>query len=243
MKLKDHPFAVAAFFERSLVFTFAYPAEVLSPLIPAPLVADTYQDKWTFLAIAMVQTRHLRPKGFPLWMGNDFFLVGYRLFVRYTDQQGKRKRGLYILKSATNRKKMEWLGNIFTHYQYSTTDITQQQHNGSLQISSVQSDFHITIDQQTENAVLPAGSPFTDWKDARKFAGPLPFTFTVNAQDQSILIVEGVRQNWVPRPVQVTDYHFDFLTHISPVPPVLANAFEINNIPYYWKKGVREKWM
>ena len=71
----------------------------------------------------MVQTKYLRPKGFPKFMGNDFFLAGYRIFVRYTTNAGKRYRGLYILKSETDKKKMTFNRNIFTHYKYNTIDI------------------------------------------------------------------------------------------------------------------------
>jgi hypothetical protein len=31
-------------------------------------------------------------------MGNNFFLIGYRIFVRYTNNAGKSLLGLYILK-------------------------------------------------------------------------------------------------------------------------------------------------
>ncbi|RYY82182.1 MAG: hypothetical protein EOO15_23425, partial [Chitinophagaceae bacterium] len=82
--LKDHPFAVSAHFDQSLVLTFAAPKERLQHLLPECLTLDTFQDKYAFLAVALVQTRNLRPKGFPEFMGNDFFLAGYRLFVRYT---------------------------------------------------------------------------------------------------------------------------------------------------------------
>src|SRR5262245_59454585 len=95
--LKNHPFAVEAFFDRSLVLTFAIPKEQVQPLIPELLQLDTFDDKWAFIAVAMVQTRSLRPKGFPKILGNDFFLIGYRVFVRYTNRAGKNLRGLYIL--------------------------------------------------------------------------------------------------------------------------------------------------
>ena len=72
--LKNHPFAVEAFFESSLVLTFAVPKEQLETLIPECLQLDTFNDKWAFIAVAMVQTKDLRPKGFPKFMGNDFFL-------------------------------------------------------------------------------------------------------------------------------------------------------------------------
>lgn len=243
MTLKNHPFAVEAFFKRSLVLSFAVPKEHLQPMIPECLTLDTFQDKWAFLAVAMVQTQNLRPKGFPSWLGNDFFLIGYRIFVRYTNNAGKRLRGLYIIKSETNKKKMELMGNIFTHYNYRTTDIEQTRQGDWDVIRSMHSKFQVAITRTEGEQTLPPGSPFSDWKDARRFAGPLPYTFTYNPSDHTVLIIEGVRENWTPKPVNVQYYHFDYLKQLDLQGIVLANAFEITDIPYYWKKGKAEQWI
>jgi len=241
--LKNHPFAVEAFFERSLVLTFAAPKEKIQHLIPEFLQLDTLHDKWAFIAVAMVQTKHLRPKGFPKIFGNDFFLIGYRVFVRFTNNAGRNLRGLYILKSETNKKRMQFLGNIFTHYNYTTTDIVQIKQNNCTEIVSKQSGFKILVDEAgEENISLPAGSPFANWKEARRFAGPLPFTFTATSAGSKVLIIEGVRENWIPKPIRVIDYRFSFLQNLK-IPDIkLANAFIIENIPYYWKKGKVEQW-
>jgi hypothetical protein len=175
-------------------------------------------------------------------MGNDFFLIGYRIFVRYTSNAGKNLRGLYILKSETDQKKMEVMGNIFTHYNYTTTDISKTEQAGAMAIKSSQSNFSIHLGKEDEAIELPPESPFSDWKEARRYAGPLPFTFTYNPRTEEVLIIEGVRQNWTPMPVPVMDYHFSFLDSLHLKKPVLANAFIIHNIPYYWKKGKIEKW-
>jgi uncharacterized protein YqjF (DUF2071 family) len=241
--LKNHPFAVEAFFESSLVLSFAIPKEQIQHLIPECLELDTFSDQWAFIAVAMVQTKALRPKGFPLILGNDFFLIGYRVFVRFTNQAGKSLRGLYILKSETDKKKMEFFGNIFTHYNYTTTDIYQNSQNGMTEISSNNSEFKVRIEiSDDENIHLPVGSPFTDWKEARRFAGPLPFTFTYNQTDKEVLIIEGVRENWKPTPVKVINYNFSFIDNLKLNNVKLANAFIIHNIPYYWKKGKIEQW-
>lgn len=240
--LKDHPFAVEAYFESSLVLTFAVPKAQLQPLIPECLQLDTFEDQWAFVAVAMVQTKELRPKGFPKFMGHDFFLIGYRIFVRYTNQAGKSLRGLYILKSETDKKKMAFFGNLFTHYQYTTTDITQTEQKYTKTIASIQSKFSINIDKTEVQFPLPEHSPFADWKEARRFAGPLPFTFTYNRETKEVLIIEGVRQNWTPEAVKVIEYNFDFLSTLKLENPVLANAFIIKGIPYYWKKGKKEVW-
>ena len=240
--LKNHPFAVEAFFDSSLVLTFAVPNGELEKLIPECLQLDTFQDNWAFVAVAMVQTRGLRPKGMPRFMGNDFFLIGYRVFVRYTTRAGKNLRGLYILKSETDKRKMQVMGNLFTHYNYTTTDISQVQNLDTREISSVKSGFHVQLNTAAADVAIPEGSPFADWKEARRFAGPLPFTLTYNPATREVLIIEGVRQNWTPKPVQVTDYRFSFLDTLGLANPVLANAFIIHNIPYQWKKGRKEVW-
>ncbi|MGN6440124.1 MAG: DUF2071 domain-containing protein [Agriterribacter sp.] len=241
--IKNHPFAVEAFFKSSTVFTFATPKDEIQHLIPECLELDLHDNHWAFIAVAMVQTEGLRPKGFPEFFGNDFFLIGYRVFVRFTTAAGKNLRGLYILKSETDKKKMEFFGNIFTHYNYSTTDIHQETKNGISKIYSNHSAFCVDFENaEAENISLPQNSPFTDWKQARRFAGPLPFTFTYSAGSKQVLIIEGVRENWKPLPIKVNSYSFSFIDQLKIQGIRLASAFIIRNIPYYWKKGKLESW-
>ncbi|HTA83793.1 MAG TPA: DUF2071 domain-containing protein [Bacteroidia bacterium] len=240
--LKNHPFAVETFFESSLVLTYAVPKEELMEFIPKCLELDTFNDKWAFVAIALVNSKKLRPKGFPVFMGNDFFLIGFRIFVRYTNNKGKRLRGLYILKSETNKNKMSFFGNIFTHYNYTTTDITYSLHNGIMGVVSKKSGLNIEVLTDKTDVTLPAGSPFNEWKEARHFAGPLPFTFMYNSPAKEVLIIEGVRENWEPKPVEVLKHNVDFIHQKGFKSIVLANAFILRNIPYYWKKGKIEEW-
>lgn len=242
-RLKDHPFAVQAFFESSIVLTFALPKAVLEPFLPECLSLDTHNDQWAFIAVAMVQTRGLRPKGFPEFMGNNFFLSGYRIFVRYTNNAGKKLRGLYILKSETDRKKMEFMGNIFTHYNYSTTDISTRTSENKINITSQKTKFSVSLEKDNaENISLPTGSIFKDWAEARRFAGPRPFTFTYNPEKKEVLIIEGLRENWKPMPIKVLDFNIPFLQELQLPQATLANAFMIENVPYEWKKGKVEKW-
>jgi len=117
-KLKQHPFPVQAYFDYSLVLTYAFDPAVLRPLAPDILELDTFEDRWASAAVAMVQTRGLRPLGFPSVFGSDFFLIGYRIFVRYRSASGQGLRGLYILRSETDTLRMRLLGNRFTSYRY-----------------------------------------------------------------------------------------------------------------------------
>ena len=240
--LKNHPFAVASHFDTSLVLTYAVPKEQLEKFIPECLSLDTFEGKWAFIAVAMVQTRNLRPKGFPEFLGNDFILTGYRIFVKYNTSYGKRLRGLYIIRSETDKTKMAILGNVFTHYNYQTTDISFQRKGEMIEVHSFKSDLSVKVNEGEADSALPKHSPFKDWKEARRFAGPLPFTFTYDRNKKEVLIIEGVREDWTPRPVEVIESRVGFVDGLQLEGAVLANAFVIHNIPYYWKKGRKDKW-
>lgn len=239
--LKRHPFSVTAHFQQSLVLTLAVPAAKLQQLLPPPLSLDTYQDDIGFIAVAFVQTKHLRPTGFPRWMGNDFFLAGYRIFTRYTNKKGKRLRGLYILESQTDRKKMQLLGNLMTHYNYSLISIEQATTGDTYTVRSNSEGFSIQVTTAPQPA-LPDGSVFPDWKTARRYAGPLPFTFTYLKERGEVLIVQGVRQDWTPQPVLVNKCELPWLDKQGFTAAKLASAFVVRDIPYQWKKGITEKW-
>ncbi len=240
--LKNHPFGVEAFFESSLVLTYALPKGRVEALIPECLTLDTFGDQWAFLAVALVQTRNLRPQGLPGWMGHDFGLAGYRLFVRYTSEQGKRLRGLFILKSQTDKRKMELLGNVFTSYRYDTADLAFCRTAGTLSVRSGRGALDVEVAMGSPEAALPAGSPFRNWGEARRFAGPLPFTFSYKPATREVLIIEGVRQHWKPCPVEVRKSNVGFLGTAPFAGATLASAFLVQNVPYCWKKGKREKW-
>lgn len=241
--LQKHPFGVKAFFKQSIVLTFAFPKELLESYIPPCLQLDTFKNKWAFIAIAFVETEKLRPAALPEFLGRNFILSGYRIFVTYTNNNGKRLRGLYILQSETNSKMMNLMGEKLTKYKYYFTDIIIHNQNNNIFIKSVKSDYYVeAVKSDNDEVSLPPHSPFENWKEARRFAGPLPFTFSYNHKTKQVLIVEGVRENWKPNPLEIINYHTAFFSTKKLPEPVLANAFIIENIPYNWKKGKIELW-
>ncbi len=243
--LKRHPIPIQAFFRHSLVLTYALPQETLRPLLPPGLTLDTFEE-FGFLAIAMVQTERLRPRFVPAAFGQNFFLTGYRIFTRFTTQAGRNLRGLRILRSDTDSRLMATLGNLFTHYRYRKAEVACQETTSQLDIRIVtpgaEADLHVRADLCTPVTAPPPGSPFSSLKEARRYAGPLPFTFDYEAQTHSIVMVQGVRKDWNPQPVAIAVLQNTFFCRpeFAGVTPILANAFHVRGIPYAWKRGVRE---
>ncbi|MGI9114996.1 MAG: DUF2071 domain-containing protein [Chthoniobacterales bacterium] len=245
-RLQRHPISVKAFFRHSLVLTYALPRETLQPLLPPGLVLDTFGE-FGFVAIALVQTESLRPAFLPRSLGHDFFLSGHRIFARFTTASGRTLRGLRILRSDTNRPLMAFFGNVFTHYGYrrATVKFTATDRLLEIQVSTsnAEADLHVLARLDAPGTSLPPGSPFPHFHQARLFAGPLPFTFDYEPQTHSIVMIEGVRQNWHPQPAEVEVRRNTFFDHapFRGAPVVLANAFHLADVPYRWRRGVVER--
>ena len=244
-KLKRHPFPVVAHFRHAIVVTYAFPDRLLEPLLPPGLILDVHAG-FGFLAIAMVETEGLRPAGFPRILGRDFFLIGYRVFARFKSPAGRTYRGLRILRSDTDRRLMAVAGNILTHYQYRKCSVERREVPGALEVRVTtpggEADLDIVAHLGAKPAPLPAGSPFRSLQEARRFAGPLPFTFDYEAETDSIIRIEGVRENWEPEPIAVEVRRASFLEKepFRSGPPVLANAFHVEDISYRWNRGIVE---
>lgn len=235
--IPKHPFEVKAHFEKAIMLTFAVPKEELIPLIPSCLELDDYKNEWGFITLAFVKAKELRPVGFPKFMGNDLILSGYRIFVKYNDKKGKRLRGIYIIKSETNSYKMKTLGSLLTNYNYTFSDIELNEKEGL--IKSNKSKFKIEFEERAQG--LPAGSPFPEWKIARRYVGPLPHTFSFNEEKNEVMIIRGMRSDWDPQPIKITNYEIPFLNEFNFSEIRLANAFQIKDVPYMWEKGRKEK--
>ena len=243
--LQRHPIPIRAFFRHSLVLTYAFPKELLEPLLPPGLTLDTFNGNG-FVAIAMVQTEGLRPAFFPRALGRDFFLAGYRIFARYKTAAGRNLRGLRILRSDTNRRAMAFFGNWLTHYNYRLAKVDFQAGNDQLEIEiktpGNEADLHVVAGLKTRPAPLPAGSCFKNLHEARLFAGPLPYTFDYEKETHSIVMIEGVRRDWKPQPIQVEVLKNTFIEHapFDRAQPLLANAFHVENVNYQWRRGIVE---
>jgi hypothetical protein len=244
--LKRHPIPVRAFFDFTLAMTFAFPGRLLRPLLYPGLVLDQYGDHG-FIAVAMVQTREMRPEFLPRWLGGKFFLTGYRIFARYRTPAGRQLRGLQVLRSDTDRNAMVGLGNLFTHYHYSRAAVQIVRSASQLSIAvetpGQAADLSLTVDLGATDESLPSDSIFPDARTAKRFAGPMPYTFSYEPQTRSIVRIEGQRQEWHPRlvPVDLQQAAFFRTRKLSNEnAPVPSSAFFVERIPYRWDRGIVE---
>ncbi|HWD90846.1 MAG TPA: DUF2071 domain-containing protein [Verrucomicrobiae bacterium] len=241
LDLRCHPFPVVARFERVVAVSFAFPETTLRCFVPEGLEIDTYEGLG-FLTVAMVWTKKLRPAGFPEFLGQDFLLAGYRVFTRLREESGRRLRGLKIIRSETDKKRMVWAGNLLTAYNYRHVNVRLTESGSETTLETSLPDgtrtAAFTFGRPGEEIPLPPGSPFPDWHTARLFAGPMPFTFSPRS-DGRFVVIDGSREDWTPRPIPVTKWEVGLFQEetFRGTKPVLANAFSVEGVNYRWEKG------
>lgn len=240
-RLRRHPVPIRATLRECVTLTYAAPAAVLRPLLPPGLELDTVGDNG-FVAVALVQTERLRPDGVPAALGGNFFLAGYRVFARFRTEDGRMLRGLRILRSDTDRTLMALGGNLLTHYNYHRCRASVVSAGDAIRFTIVTpdgaGDLDVVVDRG--NGGLPDGSPFASVRDARRFAGPLPFTFDYEDETHAIVAIEARRTNWRPAPVPVHVTRLSFFDQpaFAGCAPRLAAAFYVRDIDYHWLRGV-----
>jgi hypothetical protein len=214
---------------------------VLRRLLPPGLELDTFGG-YGFIAVALVQTRSLRPAGFPARCGQDFFLAGYRVFTTFRTSDGRTLRGLCILRSDADRAAMVVGGNLLSHYHYHRCDATIDESAQRLHVAVTTRDAIGSLDVTADlmDARLPAGSPFPTLRHARRFAGPLPFTFDYERTTDAIIAIRATRTAWRPAPVAVDVRRLAFFDQpiFSGCTPLFAAAFHVKDIDYRWGRGV-----
>jgi hypothetical protein len=177
-------------------------------------------------------------------MGQNFFLSGYRIFTRL-DNAARSKRGLRILRSDTDRRTMACAGNLLTHYNYRLCETelktTSRELHWTIRTPRAEADIEVVARLTHGPELLPDGSPFSTLAEARRFAGPLPYTFDYEEATDSILGIRAIRQQWEPRPVTVDVRRNTFLEQepFLGAHPILANAFYVHDVPYRWEQGRR----
>src|SRR5258708_12429138 len=126
---------------------------------------------------------------------------------------------------------MKLAGTLLTHSRYRLASIDIAPAAGRLDVRittpAAEADLCVTAYLADRPAPLPPTSPFRSDRDARRFAGPLPWTFDYEPQTSSIVMIRGRPSQWPPHPVPVEAKPCPLLQPppLPPPAPRLPTAF------------------
>jgi hypothetical protein len=132
-------------------------------------------------------------------------------------------------------------GNLLTHYNYHHCDAAIVTRESAIDVSVHSRDgADLDLTAHLDRSPLPPMSPFTSTAQARRFAGPLPFTFDYERDAHAIVSVRASRANWTPHPIAVDVRRLGFFDQpaFRSCTPRLAAAFHVTNVDYRWERGV-----
>jgi hypothetical protein len=242
--LQRHPLAMRTTFGHSLMLMYAFEPALLRSMLPPGVELDTYQapdgSEHGFVAVGLLSAQRLRPTLWPASWGSDFLLTGYRVVARFPSPAGRTMRGLYILRSDTDRRSIKVGGNLLTRYRYQLAririDVTGPKLTATVDSRDGRADLTVVADLES---TPPLRAPFRSAAAARRFAGPLPYTFDYEAKSGSVVVIKASRNNWRPQPVSVDVERISFFEYgaFAGSAPMLANAFHVADLDYCWERG------
>lgn len=246
--LQRHPLPMESHFKHSLVVTWAFEPAALERFLVPGLELDTYTDRtgdrWAFAAVAMVDLDALRVTGMPRALSSAQVMTGYRVFCRMDRPRHgatgtTTMRGLRILGSQSTSLFGAVGANLTTRYHYRKVEamVTVTDRRLRFLVTTPDGSADLDVSARLDDAALPADTVFASAADARRFAGPLPYTFSPDPD--GIVVVKSDRSGWTPEPVAIEVAEATFFDRgpFAGVPKRLANAFHIADLDYGWRPG------
>lgn len=246
-RLRRHPVPMRTHFRHSLVLTWAVPPAAVRRFLVPGLELDTFTDRsgreWAFVAAACVELDSLRPAPVPARFGGRQLMVGYRVFCTLaTPRRGGgtlTRRGLRILASQATDPLAVLGANLTTRYHYRPVrgELTADGDRITVRVRSRDGRADIDLAVDPRDGRLPEDSVFATAAQARRFAGPLPYTFSPDPD--GIVVVRATRTDWSPEPVRVLHAEVGFFAEgpFAGVERRLSNAFHVADVDYGWQRG------
>lgn len=221
------------------MLAYAWPRELLEPMVPAGLELDTY-GALGFVAVALVHAEDVRPSPLPAWFGGRGDLVGHRMLVRRRDARGRTLHGFSSLRSDADGGSLVRLGCRLTGGRHRRADIRFEERPGILEIvahtAGGVADAHVVADLTSRPAPLPHGSPFPSVQDARSFDRAASGFHLQGPREGGTRASRPARE---AQPISVDVRRLAFLdeTPFDLRAPTLAFAFHDADMEYVWERA------
>ena len=196
------------------LINFLVALEEVQPLVPKGLKVRDF-DGQAIISIVNVKLKNMRPVFAPKPLSFDYQHVAFRLLVddrEYSDGQCK---GIYFIKSFTDKAWVVSTGSLLTHYK--------------LSLASIQDDEQFVLKQNSHFIRYRlSGQPCALDEDLKAIIQPLDRAYAVDGKN--LLRTQIQREAWPIRPVHCTDFETNFFQTAK-----FLGAFEVQEvIDYEW---------
>jgi hypothetical protein len=223
--------------DRRMLVNYRVDPDVLAAQLPAPFRPQIVGG-WGVAGICLIRLRHIRPQGWPAWMGISSENAAHRIAVTWSDQ-GVTRTGVYIHR----RDSSGWLntlagGRVFPGiHHHARFTVREQNDDYFLEAHSDDNEIDICVRGRLTDQ-WPATSVFESVSAASDFfaAGSLGYSATTHPGRHQGL--ELCCRAWHVEPLaveQVRSSYFDCPRRFPPGSIALDNALLMRGIEHQWR--------
>jgi hypothetical protein len=233
-----------AMFRDNIYLVFSIEPPLLRPLVPEPFQLDVCNER-ALISVTINSVKNIRLAWLPAMMGVNYYDVIYRAHVYYIDHEGRKRRGVYFLRTDSNSPFLNLMGRRlkeFKPHNFIDSFVTLVREREKV-VCTVKSkdglgDLVCVVDgsDSTEfTSNLFRGEP-----EARERIIDLHSAFALSETDNTIMILEIVRTGEEIRPIRFVDGYFGFLSRWGDSAK-FDNAMYIENSHWKWLPLKKER--
>ncbi len=188
--------------DRRVLVNYRVSPDGLSRILPPPFEPKLVNG-WGIAGICLIRLKHIRPKGFPAWVGIGSENAAHRIAVQWR-RNGQDHEGVYILRRDTSSRLNALAGGrLFPGvHHHARFDVDESGDAIRIEMHSDDGEVHLAVEDKPSEH-LPKSSVFTGLADASRFFELGSLGFSQAADGRSLNGLELRTMNWRAEPLEV----------------------------------------
>ena len=225
--------AIHGFIDRRILVNFTADAEDVQKILPGIFRPKLIKGR-AIVGICLIRLKHIKPKGFPDFMGVSSENGAHRIAVEW-ERDGETLEGVYIPRRDSSLTLNALVGGRLFPGKHHLTKFTVRETESTYHIDFTSNDkTHISIDAE-DAAELPANSVFESLDVASDFFKGGASGYSPNGNKLDGILLDAY--SWSVRPLSVSNVKSSFFENESIFRKgsvKLDNALLMRNVEHEW---------
>lgn len=225
---------IHGYIDRRILVNFTADADVVRKIIPEPFRPKVYKGK-AIVGICLIRLKHIKPKGFPDFMGLASENGAHRIAVEW-EEDGQTKEGVYITRRDTSLKLNALVGGKLFPGKHHLAKFNVKEADDNYHIDFTSSDnTRISIDAK-ESTELNSNSIFGTLENASAFFEKGTVGYSPNGSKYEGLKLHAY--TWQVKPLEVQKVSSSFFENEAVFPKGSVhfdNAILMTEVEHEWR--------
>jgi len=223
--------------KRRMLINFRVDPKVMQRLLPAPFRPKLHNG-YAVAGICLIRLEHVRPDGFPAFVGASSENAAHRVAIKWDDSSGTPREAVFIVRRDTNSLVNHVTGGRIFSGEHHLADIHVSDDEHKVDFSMQSRDRSVSIRVRGFDAgVLPSNSCFASIQDSSRFfeAGSLGYSVTTDPRRLDGL--ELRTSGWTVRALAIEDIASSYFADTTFFPNGSAefdHALIMRDIDHEW---------